>query len=83
MLGAHLNWWAKIEFWGRPFWINIIVEYCSTRVLLYAKMLKETETEEAIVFLVTFLSLVAFQLEGGRAPCPPPGYAYAVRLPVQ
>ena len=33
-------------------------------------MLKETETEETIVFFVTFLSLVAFQL-GGRAPLPP------------
>ena len=41
-------------------------------------MLKETETEETIVFFVTFLSLVAFQLEGGRAPWPPPGYAYAI-----
>ena len=39
-------------------------------------MLKETETEETIVFFVTFLSFVAFQL-GGRAPWPPPlGYAY-------
>ena len=28
-------------------------------------MLKETETEETIGFFVTFLSLVAFQLEGG------------------
>ena len=35
------------------------------RVLLYAKLLKETEPEETIVFFVTFLSLVAFQLEGG------------------
>ena len=34
------------------------------RVLLYAKMLKETETEETKGFFVTFLSLVAFQLEG-------------------
>ena len=33
------------------------------RVLLYAKMLKETE--ETIVFFVTFLSLVAFQSGGG------------------
>ena len=42
-----------------------------------AKMLKETETEETIVFFATFLSLVGFQLGGGgRAPCPPPGYAY-------
>ena len=39
------------------------------RVLLYAKLLKVTKIEETIVFLVTFLSLVAFQLGGGaRAP---------------
>ena len=31
-------------------------------------MLKDTETEEAIVFFVTFLSLVAFQLGGGARP---------------
>ena len=30
-------------------------------------MLRETETEEAIGFFVTFLSLVAFQLGVGRA----------------
>ena len=42
-------------------------------------MLKETETEETIVFFVTILSLVGFQSGGGRAPCPPPhGYAYEV-----
>ena len=41
-------------------------------------MLKETE--ETVVFFVTFLSLVAFQLgEGGG---PPPGYAY-VQEPMQ
>ena len=34
-------------------------------------MLKETETEKTIVFFVTFLSLIAFQLEGA-----PSGYAY-------
>ena len=43
------------------------------RELLHAKFLKETETEETIVFFVTFLSLVEFQLGGGggggdRAP---------------
>ena len=43
--------------------------------MLYAKMLKETETEETIVFFATFLSLVAFQL-GGAPPSLPPGYAY-------
>ena len=50
-------------------WINIIVNYCCTRVLLYAKMLKEIETKETIVFFVTFLSLVVFQL-GGGGPVP-------------
>ena len=39
------------------------------RVLLYAKMLKETETEET----KNFLSLVAFQLGEGGWPL---GYAY-------
>ena len=40
-------------------------------------MLKETETEVTIVFFVTFLSLVAFQLGGGPGPPgPPSGYAY-------
>ena len=38
-------------------------------------MLKETE--ETIVFFVTFLSLVAFQFGVGPGPPgPPPGYAY-------
>ena len=47
------------------------------RVLLYAKMLKETKTEETIVFFVKFLSLVAFQVGGGPGPPgPPSGYAY-------
>ena len=56
---------------------------CSTKICttVYActvvrKVLKETETEKTIVFFVTFLSLVAFQLRGGRAPWGPPGYAY-------
>ena len=34
-------------------------------------MLKNTETNKTIGFFVTFLSLVAFQLEGSRAPYPP------------
>ena len=41
------------------------------RVLLYAKMLQETENEETRLF-VKFLSLVTFWLRGPR----PPGYAY-------
>ena len=41
-------------------------------------MLKETETEEAIDFFVTFLSLMSFPLGGcGLGPLTPPGYAYA------
>ena len=47
------------------------------RVLLYAKMLKETKTEETIVFFVIFLSLVAFQLGGPGLPGTSSGYAYA------
>ena len=35
-------------------------------------MLKVTETEETIGFFVTFLSLVAFQLGGGRDPSQAP-----------
>ena len=48
------------------------------RVLLYSKMVEETEPEETIVFFVTFLSLVTFQLGGGvpGPPEPPPRYAY-------
>ena len=46
------------------------------RVLLYSRMQNETETKETVVFFVTFLSLVAFQLGGGPGPLPPPGYAY-------
>ena len=74
MLGGHLNWLVKIKLIGP--WINIIVNYYCTRVLLYAKMLKETE--ETIVFFVTFLSLGAFQLggKGGPGKLAPPGYAY-------
>ena len=46
-------------------------------------MQKETETEETIVFFVTLLSLVAFQLGGGvRASWAPPGYAYAYKQTV-
>ena len=43
--------------------VNVIVHYCFTRVLLNAKMQKETETEETI----DCLSLMAVQL-GGAAP---------------
>ena len=35
-----------------------MVNYWCMRVLLYAKLLNETETDETIVFFVIFLSLV-------------------------
>ena len=35
-------------------------------------MLKETETDETIDFVVTFLSLVAFQFGGGPGPLATP-----------
>ena len=46
--------------------------------MLYAKALKETQTEETIVFFLTFLSLGALQLGGGPL-APPPGYAYVAQ----
>ena len=45
--------------------------YCNywfTQVLLYTRMLKETETEKTIDFFATFLRLVAFQLVRGADP---------------
>ena len=44
------------------------------RLLLYAKMQKETETEKTLGFNVTFLLFVAFQ---SYRLGPPSGYAYA------
>ena len=46
-------------------------------------MLKETETEETIVFSVIFLSLVEFRLGGDRPPGPPPGYAFGLCPPLE
>ena len=60
---------VKIELMGPgPLVVNIIDNYCCTRVLFYANMLKETEDEETRLF-VTILSFVAFRL---RVPCPHP-----------
>ena len=52
----HLNWLAKIKLRGLgPPDCQIVVNYCFTCVLLlYAKMLKETDTEETIGFLSHF-----------------------------
>ena len=57
----HLHWLAKTELRGPgPPNCPIVVTYCFTRVLLYAKMIREIETEETIGCFVTFLSLVVF-----------------------
>ena len=53
---------------GRQYYL---LNYCCTRVLLYAKMPEETENEETS-FFVKFLSLVAFQLRGPGSTGPPP-----------
>ena len=68
----HLNWLAKIELRGPgPPDRQIVVNYCFMRVLLYAKILREIKTEEAIGFFVTFLSLVVFHLGGHGSAGPP------------
>ena len=55
----RLNWLEKIELRGmrRASWSSIlfIANYCCTRVLLYAKMLKETENDETRLFCQTFV----------------------------
>ena len=45
--------------------------------LLYAKMLKETETEETIVFFCGIFNIGSISIGGGGGPGPP-GYAYAL-----
>ena len=66
MKGVRRAPWSSILF---------IVNYYCTRVLLYAKMLKETENEETRLF-GKYLSLAAFQLRGPGPPGPTPGSAY-------
>ena len=53
---------------------------CCTRDCCTRKILKDTETEETIGFVSSFLSLVALQLEGGAGSVAPPGYAYGFVL---
>ena len=69
MLGVHLNWLVKIKLRG-PGLLDQLLLYAYTVVREDAK---ETETEEAIVSFVTFLSLVAIRLggEGAGLPGPP------------
>ena len=50
---------------------NIFVNYSCTRVLFYAKMLKETEAEETRLFCHIFIINGILIVGGTRAPCPP------------
>ena len=55
-----------------PLVVNTIVNYCCTQ-----KMLKETETDETIVFCHIFI-IGSISIGGGLGPLnPPSGYAYA------
>ena len=45
---------------SRALVVNIIANYGCTRVLQYAKMLKEAKIKETICVFVTFLTLVTF-----------------------
>ena len=66
----YFNCLAKSNWWGPSFLVvNIIVNYYCTRVLLYTKMLKETEE---IRLFVTFFLLMAFQLGGLDPPSATP-----------
>ena len=59
-----------------PLVVNIIVNYCCARVLLYAKMLKETETEETRLFChIVIIGGISIR-GGGAGPIGLPGYAF-------
>ena len=49
------------------------------RVLMYAKMLKETENEETRHFYQIFV-IGGILIAGARPPRPPPGYAYDFKI---
>ena len=51
--------------------ILVIVNYCCTRVLLYAKMLKETENEETRLFWQIFV-VGGILIKGARVPSATP-----------
>ena len=65
--------WQKLKLKGPgPLVVNIIVNYCSTQ-----KMLKNTKTDETIVFFCHIFIIGSIPI--GRGPLgPPSGYAYAL-----
>ena len=56
--------------------ILFIADYCCTRVLFYAKMLKETENEETRLFCQIFV-IGGILIERARAPI---GHSLATRV---
>ena len=50
--------------------MNIIVNYCCTRVLLYSKTLEETETEETKLFC-DIIVIGGISIGEGPLPSPP------------
>ena len=68
--------WQKFNWLGPiPLVVDIIVDYCYTRVLFYTKNAKRNWNWRNIRLFVSFLSLVAFQFEGCPGPLGHPGYA--------
>ena len=66
----QLNWEEKLNWGGPdPLVVNIIASNCCTRVPLYAKMLKETETEEAKGFFC-YIFIIGNISIGGRSRAP-------------
>ena len=75
MLGAHLNIVVggpfklvgkiKLKGPGPPGSILLLITVVCVYSKLYAKMLKETKTEETIVFFVTFFIIGSISIGGG------------------
>ena len=73
----HFNWSAKIELREPgPLVVNIIVNYCCTRILFYTKRDEKTETEETIGFFYHVFINGGILIWGGDGPLF--GYAYGV-----
>ena len=73
----HFNWSAKIWTKGaQASWSSILILLLITVLLLHAKMLKETETEKTVRFIV-IIFIISGILNGEKAPALSPfGYAF-------
>ena len=61
----HLNWMEKIDLSGPRLPTLALVLVCCARILLYAKMLKETKTEKTKHFLVIIIVIGGISIGGG------------------